>query len=398
LRTILIALSASLLLSSLAFPEDSEPHSPKLLLTAQRLRRLERDRERQTVRWTNFENRVQSVPDSPERGFELALYYAITHDEKRGREAVAWALAHKCEQRQVALVLDWCAELITADEKTKIVSDCPPPASSQHAALVERDRDVLFTAIAREEDRSESHPPEWKQLLSELQRGHFVDARILYAACEYLSAVHSAQHVDLRQDDPRFFSGLPVELLLSLRPETIQHPDWMTHVAALALVALDPNLEGSQFLQGWAIEDRQMLREGPGVAYELLWADSYLPGVGYQNLDPWVYDSNGRLFARNAWNTDACWIAVSGRGVEQENCSAGWQTVASHFGHLTLLPAVERCTEVAHRKNSDVVILWKMRAHQTITYLVDKKFTVAADDGGMWRLPENVEGRICVQP
>ncbi len=73
------------------------------------------------------------------------------------------------------------------------------------------------------------------------------------------------------------------------------------HVAALALVAIDPNLPASQFLQSWALEDTQTLREGPGVAYELLWADPYLPGVGYQNMEPWVYDDHGRLFARANW-------------------------------------------------------------------------------------------------
>jgi hypothetical protein len=56
-------------LSGMARAQDS----PRLLLTPQRLRRLQRDRARQTLRWQNFEARVQSVPDSPERGFELAL-------------------------------------------------------------------------------------------------------------------------------------------------------------------------------------------------------------------------------------------------------------------------------------------------------------------------------------
>ncbi len=399
MRALLIALSAILLLSSLAFAEDSDSHSPKLLLTSQRLRRLERDRERQTVRWTNFEKRVQSVPDSPERGFELALYYAITHDEKRGRQAMEWAVAHPCDRRQVALVLDWCVSLITPDEIAKLRLACPAemPAPRPSAPSV---RDSLFIAIAQGEDANTTTPSNWKQLLSDLQKGTFTDAKTLYADCEYLAAVRSEQHLDLREDDPRFFSGLPVELLLSLRPETIRRPDWMTHVAALALVALDPNLEGSQFVQSWALEDAQLLRDGPGVAYEFLWADPYLPGVGYQNLDPWLYDSNGRLFARTTWDPDACWIAVSSRGVEQENCPDGWQPIANHFGHLTLVPAVERCTEVAHRKNNnETVILWRMRPHQTITYVAGKqKSTIAADQAGMWRLPENVEGRVCTQP
>ncbi len=169
----------------------------------------------------------------------------------------------------------------------------------------------------------------------------------------------------------------------------------MTHIAALALVALDPNLESSQFLQGWAMEDAQMLRDGPGVAYEFLWADPYLPGVGYANLDPWTYDTNGRLFARRSWNSDACWIGVSSGPLQQENCPPGWQNVANQFGHLTLMPMDSRCTEIPHRKsNNDVIILWKLQPNQKVFYFAgEKKEPVDADSAGMWRLSENVEGR-----
>jgi len=399
LRAILIAVSAGLLLSSLAFSQETAVLAPKLLLTTQRLRRLERDHTRQTVRWLNFENRVNTVPDSPERGFELALYYAATHDVKRGREAVDWALAHKCERRQVALVSDWCAGLISADEKQALATtNCAiaiigrPPSASK---LI---RDSLFEAIARGNDVSAAAAPGWKQVLTELQDGKFADGQMLYAACEYLTAIRATQHVDLRQDDPQFFLGLPVELLLSLKPGQVQHPDWMTHIAALALIALDPNSESSQFLQGWAIEDRQMLREGAGVAYELLWADPYLPGVGYQNLDPWTYDANGRLFARASWNSDSCWIAISSGAVQQENCPAGWQNVSNPFGHMTLTPMSGRCTEVPRRKNNnDSVVLWRLQPRQKVIYFSQqRKEPVEADAAGMWRLPQNVEGRVCI--
>ena len=98
-----VAIVAVLALSFTDLPtaESTDVATPKLLLTPQRLRRLQRDRERQTVRWLNFENRVESVPESPERGFELALYYAVTHDEKQGREAVQWALTLSAQQTQV---------------------------------------------------------------------------------------------------------------------------------------------------------------------------------------------------------------------------------------------------------------------------------------------------------
>jgi hypothetical protein len=256
---------------------------PQLLLTPKRLKRLQRDRERQTARWMNFENRVNSVPDSSERGFELALYYAVTRDETRGKEAIQWALGHKCATRQVALILDWCSELVSDDEHRKLIApDCA--VSVQAQAQVEPLRDALFMRIVRGEEIT--------QLATgrELEQSGLTNPRTLYAACEYIEAVRQTKHMDLRQDDAAFFQLLPAEFLLSMKPAEFAHPLWQAFAAALALVSLDPNLEGSQFLQGWAIEDRQMISEGPGVAYEYLWGDPYLPGVSYQNLDPWSYD------------------------------------------------------------------------------------------------------------
>ncbi len=159
-------------------------------------------------------------------------------------------------------------------------------------------RDQFFLNAASGEDTEAEVERDKKVVVDYLRAGNFDDAKELYAAFEYLSAARSVERTDLREEDPRFFSSLPIELLLNLKPKQVEHPDWQTHVAALALVSLDPNLDSSQFLQAWAIEDRQTIHEGEGVAYELLWADPYLPGVGYQNLDPWLYDRVARHACR----------------------------------------------------------------------------------------------------
>lgn len=340
----------------------------RLLLTAQRLKRLQLDRERQTTRWVNFDARVQSAPDSPERGFELALYYAVTRDEKRGREAIEWALTRDCEPRQFALILDWCGGLMSAEERRRLESGgCTLTAASGKSAL------------------------------QSLQDGGFRNARALYAACEYLMTIKATQQVDLRQSAPQFFSHLPIEFLLSLRPGQIDHPDWMTHAAALTLIAVDPNLEASQYLQGWAIEDRQMIREGPGVAYEFLWADPYLPGVGYQNLDPWIYDTGGRLYARANWESQSCWIAISRSGIEQENCPSGWRDRPTAFGHLNLLPMLERCEEAPQIESRDATIVWRLKPNALVSYRVRKQqHSARADDAGILRLPAGVDGKVCI--
>ncbi len=390
MRSRLFAFAAFVL--SGAMSAQTFDHSPQLLLTPQRLRRLKRDRERQTVRWLDFANRVQAVPDSPQRGFELALYYAITGDGKRGREAVQWALAHGCEARQVALVLDWAWDQASEAERAKLEAHACAPAGVPAAILA---RDQLFLQIASGQDAEPSLAPAWKSLLSSLEQSKFQQDE-LYAACEYLIVVRATQRLDLRKDAPEFFSKLPVEFLLALDPNQVEHPGWMTHIAALALVDLDPNLESSQYLQGWAMEDRQMIRQGPGAAYELLWADPYLPGVGYQNLDPWVYDAAGRLFARTGWMPDACWIAIRGPDVQEANCPAKWKETAAVFGHMTLIPMTPGCIEAPRRKNNETAILWKLRPRQTVSYVEAKqRLSAEADAAGMWRLPANVEGKVC---
>jgi hypothetical protein len=364
----------------------------KLLLNPQRLRRLQRDHERQTARWVNFETRVRSVADSPERGFELALYYAVTHDPKRGREAVDWALAHSCDARQVALVLDWAGDLVSPDQQRSLVGAvCPAKPSDTIAA-----RDALFLKIATGQSPEQFIAGTRTRLLDWLQSGGFTDAAELYAMCEYLSAVRSAEHLDLRRDAAQFFSTLPAELLLSLKPAAVERPDRMTHLAALAMVGLDPNLPGSQFLQGWAMEGRQTIRDGSGVAYEFLWADPYLPGIGYQNLDPWAYDAKGRLFARTNWDSDACWIAVSTTGVQEQNCAPGWRNVTQTFGHLTLIPAIGACEEVPRLNVNETAILWQLRPRETLIYREKKQRAEAqADPAGMLRVGRYFEGKIC---
>lgn len=389
----ILAVAAALTLAGVPVKAGATDHSPQLLLTPQRLRRLQRDRDRQTVRWINFDNRVQSAPDSPERGFELALYYAVTREEKPGREAIQWALAHPCDRRQVALILDWVDDLVLPDQTHQLAqATCPAARASRIEAL----RDELFFGISlgRNVEPSEDLKTD---LLHPLENGDFQDSRQLYAAVEIIDAVRTTQRIDLREEDRQFFSALPTELLLSLKPDQIEHPAEMTHIAALALVSLDPNLSGSQYLQAWAIENRQMIRDGPGVGYELLWGDPYLPGVGYQNLEPWVYDPAGRLFARADWNPDSCWIRIAKSGVEEENCPPAWRVKPIVFSHLTLVPITATCIFAPHRPSNEVTILWNVQPHQSLSFLESKKIVLAeADPAGMWRLPANVEGNVCI--
>jgi hypothetical protein len=390
-RKVLSTLLLLLLPLVSALSEETE-HQPQLLLNAQRIRRLKRDRDRKTSRWVNFENRVKSVPDSPERGFELALYYAITGDEAKGREAIGWALSHH-NARQSQLVLDWCLTLVSDDQKKKLAV---VPLFTVNQLSFQDARNILFMRIA---SGSELQAPNGDSLRSKfnwLMDGGFKNAEELYALCELIYAARASQQVDLREDYAHFFSTLPSLLLLSAKPRDLNSPNWKMHAAALALVAIDPNLPGSQFLQSWAMEDAQTLREGPGVAYELLWADPYLPGVGYQNMESWVYDERNTLYARSGWDPDSCWIEISARQVTQENCSPQWQEQTLTFGRLTLVPMTQRCIDIPRVANNEAVLVWKLKPGQKVTYGKGKdQRTSEADAAGIWHPGTILEGKAC---
>jgi hypothetical protein len=369
-------------------------HAPQLLLNSQTLRRLKRDRERQTVRWANFERRVQTVSDSPQRGFELALYYALTGDQAKGKEAVQWAKAHKCERRQLALVLDWCSDLISAEDAKAIGEACPTQQGAEGVDL-RAARDAIFLKVALGRDIGDADLGGWKDLDAQLQQGKFRNGEDVIAAVEYVSAVRTATHEDLRERDRRFFSGLPAQFLLAMKPSELEQPGWARHVAALALVNLDPNLEGSQYLQGWAAGGRQQLQDGPGVAYELLWGDPYLPGIAYQNMQPWFYDDNGHLFARTDWDPKSCWISVAPDKVESVQCAHNDLRQPATYGNMRLVPAMTACTEAPARKGNETVILWKLPPGQALVWGRKQLRAGIADAAGMWRIPENVSGKIC---
>ncbi len=375
----IVLLAALLPLISTLTADQTPPHTPQLLLSPKLLRRLTRDRERQTVRWTAFENRVKNVPDSPERGFELALYYAVTADDARGKEAITWAAAHPCERRQLALIQDW-------------VGAIPPAACSAPESI----RDQAFETIAAGGDVSALAEMTRKRSVPQFAAKGVTNSADLYALVELLSVLRAKSGDDIRMAASQFFRNLPEEFLLSLKPEQVEKPDWMTHVAALALVSLDPNLASSQFLQGWAMEDRQTLREGPGAAYELLWADPYLPGIAYQNLDPWLYDEeHARLFARSDWTLDACWISVSSSGLKSMNCPAGWQDKPAEFGSLTLTPMGAKCLDIPHQETRQNLLVWKLEPGQPLIFHERKDLDTHADAAGMWHPGVNVEGKVC---
>jgi hypothetical protein len=366
---------------------------PPLLLTARRLHRLKLDAQRQTERWGNFEQRVKTVADSPERGFELALYGAVTGNTDACRSAVEWGKAHTAEHRQIALILNWCQAQVSVADRPLLLS-APVQKDSSHP--FSSARDALFIDVAGGRASRESIRGQWSQLLPLIQHDPRVCLPEIYSLFEFLDVAQKNFRTDLRQDDTRLFSTLPAIFLLSIHPADLEHPDWKVRAGGLMMVNVDPNLQGSSFIQGWAMEDPKMARDGPGVAYEFLWANPYLPGLGYYNMDLFAYDPGSMLLlARKSWDANSCWVSVFRGHTDSLQCPAGLLDSAATFGALTLLPMKQQCLEVKPR-TTKVTMLSGLQPGAGITWEEQgKKFNATADASGNVMLSSTASGRIC---
>src|SRR5215510_6070635 len=61
---------------------------PRIFLRPQRLRLLRRERERQSLRWQQFELLMAGKAPMPEPGFAAALYYQASENAAYGRQAI----------------------------------------------------------------------------------------------------------------------------------------------------------------------------------------------------------------------------------------------------------------------------------------------------------------------
>jgi hypothetical protein len=291
---------------------------PRLLLTAQRLRLLKRERERRSPRWEQFDTLVQGKAALPEQAFAYALYHQITDDT---RTAAAAATAAR-DLRSLALAFDWLP-----DQRAQLE---PRLRAAMQAApsTVEGMRSRAFAAIALEDHAMlERVVKDWwrKQIAPALVSGQRVMTHAeVYPLMELLHAVRDNTNIDLREDARPFFADFATSRLLSYYPPTFQTPEndfhipfgppdlkvaTMTRAAELSLVAYDNNATQTQFVQGWLMHDRFAMRTLLGAPYEFLWANPYQPGLSYDHMPLRYHDRRaGRLFVRSSWDEDATWI------------------------------------------------------------------------------------------
>ena len=149
-----------------------------------------------------------------------------------------------------------------------------------------------------------------------------------YPLYELMHAYNDNLRIDLREEAKAYFETFPTDHMVSHYPAPFPAPENLYRVpvyvhdgepdvrdmvlsraAELEMVALDTNALASQFLQGWLMQDRYMMRSGLGVTYEFLWANPYQPGLSYFH-EPLVFHSSltGHVFARTSWDEDATWI------------------------------------------------------------------------------------------
>ncbi len=306
--------------------------SPRLFLTKQRLRLLQRERERDSMRWQQFDALVAGGAPMPEGAVAQALYYQVSGDAQAGRKAVEWALSPAAtDLRQLALVFDWCGKVMTASQAdalaAKIERAIADPADDiPHQAA----RALAAIAIADHlKDQGESI---LRPIVEDWWRGGVAKAAVprpqTYALLELLHALDDNVSVDLRESAPLFFNDLPLDHLMGHYPAPFRGPDndflvpvflgdgepdpkqavW-SRAAGLAMVALDPNSPEVQYLQGWLMQDRYIMKDPLGCLYEFLWANPYQPGLSYTLL-PLVFHNaaTGHVFARTSWEEDATWI------------------------------------------------------------------------------------------
>lgn len=315
---------------------------PRLLLNQRRLRLLKRERERESLRWRQFDSLMRGRARMSEPGFAMALWGTVTGQPGACREAAEWAAkanpADPAELRQIALVYDWCqphaGEALSQMMARKLAS-----VLSLRTGDARHIRSLAFAAIVMADAEPKASEAalrfaveNWwqRQTVPELQRGNmpFATREQLYAMTEFLHVIRDNLRLDLREGLNQWFEELPPLLLLSYYPQPWPAPEneyripayWtpgepdlreavFSRSAEFALVAYDTNARPHQFLQGWLMMDRFLMRGEFGIPYEFLWANPYQPGLSYTYM-PDVFHGRGRLLVRSGWDEDASWFGL----------------------------------------------------------------------------------------
>ncbi len=330
-----------------AFAQTEEPafrvytDHPRLFLQTRRLRLLEREKERQSIRWREFQALMAGKAAPSEPGFAAALYARVSGEPASCREAVRWALTPGADLRQTALVFDWCQPELSGEESERLATALERGiANSRRQPGVAAVRDRTLAAIALAGHRPDAPERELRSIVQDWWGGEIVPALEargdpiapgdIPALMEILHAVKDNLDTDLRDPVRPWFHDLPTARLFGYLPAPVRtaendfyipvedddaEPDLrgaaLARAADLALVAFDANTQPAGFLQGWLMRDTLLMRGALGAPYEFLWANPYQPGLSFHHAPPFYQDTRlGRLYVRSTWDDGATWLEV----------------------------------------------------------------------------------------
>jgi hypothetical protein len=310
--------------------------APRLLLTKQRLRLLQRERERQSMRWNQFDTLITGGAPMPEQGLAWALYYQVAKSQPSGRKAVEWAVDDKnTDTRQLALIFDWCGTLMSKPQADKVAAKLEKAIAAGPTGDVIKQDGRALAAIALADRLPDQGDAVLKGIIRQWWREGYAKNPIsipreqTYYLYEMMHAIRDNLKIDLREGiGGEYFKTLPTDHLVGHYPSPFEAPEneyrvpvyirdgepnikdaAFSRAAELAMVAFDNNAADSQYLQGWLMQDRFLMRSPIGVIYEFMWANPYQPGLSYFQM-PLVFHNaaTGHVFARSSWDEDATWI------------------------------------------------------------------------------------------
>ena len=312
---------------------------PRLFLQPRKLGLLQKEKQRQSVRWQQFESLVKSGAVLPEQGLANALYSQVSGEASYCEKAVTWAQTDGAALRQLALVFDWCQASLTERTSEALAAKIErgmQATSDDSSVPAVRDRVLAAVALAGHlPGPSDQH---LRLAVEQWWRGRIVPALNggqdaiprdqTLALFEILHAVRDNLKLDLRDSAAGYFRDLAASIMLGYYPSPLTaaesdyyipaikgggQPDVqraaLVRAAGLCLVAYDASSEAQQFLQGWLTQDRFMLRSAFGALYEFLWENPYQPGLSYYHFPLFFHnESIGALFLRSSWDEDATWL------------------------------------------------------------------------------------------
>lgn len=421
----LLFFAALPVLAGVAQQADEDFHvytdAPRLLLSKQRLRLLQRERERQSMRWEQFDALISGGAPMPEPGFAWALYYQVSKNPAAGRKAVEWALGDVNDLRQLALVFDWCTPVMNDAQAARLSSKIQKALAAAAPADDFRAHAARALAAVAISDRLPDHGETllraeiegwWRgPVVKRIESGRALPREQLYWIYEMLHAVRDNLKIDLRESVPAYFRSLPVDHLASHYPAPYEaaeneyrvpvyvregEPDLndaaMSRAAEMAMVAYDDNATESQFLQGWLMQDRFLMRSALGSVYEFMWANPYQPGLSYFHTPLIFHDAfTGHVFARTSWDENATWIGYFDGHLQMfrdghvETLRAGVATKPVHIGDALLLSADSR-DATRFRADAEAVFVLNLAPRAA--------YDVEIDDQELWECETDAGGTL----